>query len=55
MTVNYQDITGGSYSPSWEIDPLLYQGLRTIGYRGVSDLVDIVEKISEEGIGDDKK
>jgi hypothetical protein len=55
VTVNYQDITGGSYSHEWEIDPLLYQGLRTIGYRDVSDLVDIVEKISEEGIGDDKE
>ena len=50
VTVNYQDITGGSYSHEWEVDPLLYQGLRTIGYRDVSDLVDMVEKISEEGI-----
>jgi hypothetical protein len=24
VTVNYQDITGGYYSDSWEIDPLLY-------------------------------
>ena len=51
VRVNYQDITGGSYSHSWEIDPLLYQGLRTIGYRDVSDLVDIVEGIAEEGVG----
>src|SRR5215210_8582593 len=51
VTVNYQDITGGSYSHTWEIDPLLYQGLRTIGYRDVSDLVDIVERIAEEGVG----
>jgi hypothetical protein len=55
VTVNYQDITGGSFSHEWEIDPLLYQGLRTIGYRGVSELIDVVEKISEEGIGDDQK
>ena len=51
VRVNYQDITGGSYSHSWEIDPLLYQGLRTIGYRDVSDLADIVERIAEEGVG----
>lgn len=51
VTVNYQDITGGSYSHDWEIDPMLYQGLRTIGHRDVSDLVDIVERISEEGVG----
>ena len=55
VTVNYQDITGGSFSHEWEIDPMLYQGLRTVGYRGVSELVDVVEKISEEGIGDDQK
>src|SRR5215207_7895538 len=51
VTVSYQDITGGSYSHDWEIDPMLYQGLRTIGHRGVSDLVDIVERIAEEGVG----
>ena len=51
VTVNYEDIIGGSYSHNWEVDPMLYQGLRTIGYRNVSDLVDIVEKISYEGIG----
>ncbi len=54
VTVNYEDILGGSYSHNWEVDPLLYQGLRTIGYRDTSDLVDIVEKISEEGIGPKK-
>ena len=54
VTVSYQDITGGSYSHDWEIDPTLYQGLRTVGYRNVSELVDVVEKISEEGIGSDK-
>jgi hypothetical protein len=54
VTVSYQDITGGSYSHDWEIDPMLYQGLRTVGYRGVSELVDVVEKIFEEGIGNDK-
>jgi hypothetical protein len=50
VTVNYEDILGGSYSHKWEIDPMLYQGLRTIGYRDVSDLVDIVERISYKGI-----
>ena len=55
VTVSYQDITGGSYSHTWEIDPMLYQGLRTVGYRDVSDLVDVVEKIADEGIGEDEK
>ena len=30
-TVDYQDSTAGPYSHEWEIDPMLYQGLRTIG------------------------
>ena len=55
VRVNYQDILGGSYSHDWEVDPLLYQGLRTIGYRDVSDLVDIVERISYEGIGKNRE
>jgi hypothetical protein len=55
VTVEYQDITGGSHSHEWEIDPVLYQGLRTVGYRDVSDLVDVIEKISEEGIGEDEE
>ena len=55
VTVEYQDITGGSFAHTWDVDPMLYQGLRTVGYRNVSDLVDVVEKISEEGIGADNK
>ena len=48
VTVEYQDITGGSFSHTWEVDPLLYQGLRTVGYRDISDLVDKVEEIAED-------
>ena len=50
-TVDYQDSTAGPYSHEWEIDPMLYQSLRTIGYRDVSDLVGIMERIAEEGVG----
>ena len=48
VTVEYQDITGGCYSREREIDTLLYQGLMTIGYRYISDVVDKVEEISED-------
>jgi hypothetical protein len=37
------------------LTPCSTRGLRTIGYRGVSELVDVVEKISEKGIGNDKE
>ena len=39
----------------WEIDPMLYQGLWTIGCRNVSDLVDIMERISYQGIGNSRE
>jgi hypothetical protein len=34
---------------------MFYQDLRTVGYRGVSELVDVVEEIAEEGVGKDEK
>jgi len=50
VTVEYQDIAGGNYSHDWEIDPGLYEDLRTQGYRNMDDLVDAVEKLSDDGI-----
>jgi hypothetical protein len=47
-TVEYQDITGGSHSHEWEICPVLYEGLRTVGYKDMSDLVDKVDEIAED-------
>jgi hypothetical protein len=52
VTVKYQDIAGGNYSHDWEIDPGLYEDLRTQGYRNMDDLVDAVEHVAEE-IGED--
>ena len=37
VKVEYQDIAEGSHSHEWEIDPMLYHGLRTVGHRGVSE------------------
>ena len=52
VTVEYQDIAGGAYSHDWEIDPGLYEDLRTQGYKDMDDLVDAVEHVAEE-IGED--
>ena len=49
VTVEYQDINGGTYSHDWEIDPGLYADLRTQGYKDMDDLVDAVEKLSDDG------
>ncbi len=48
VTVHYQDITGGNYSHEWEVDPALYEGLRTMGYKDMDDLVEKVDEIAEE-------
>ena len=37
----------------WEIDPALYEGIRTFGYKGMDDLADAVEKIPEAGERED--
>ena len=52
VTVEYQDIAGGAYSHDWEIDPGLYEDLRTQGYKDMDNLVDAVEHVAEE-IGED--
>jgi len=52
VTVEYQDISGGNYSHDWEIDPGLYEDLRTQGSRNMDDLVGAVEHVAEK-IGED--
>jgi len=53
--VEYQDIAGGNYWHDWEIDPGLYEDLRTQGYRNMDDLVDAVEHVAEEIGGDEDR
>ncbi len=48
VTVEYEDITGGSYSHEWEVDPSLYEGLRTFGNKSMNELVDKIDEIAEE-------
>jgi len=52
VTVEYQDIAGGNYSHDWEIDPGLYEDLRTQGRKNMDDLVNAVEHVAEQ-IGED--
>src|SRR5215213_713011 len=53
VTVEYQDIAGGNYWHDWEIDPGLYEALRTQGSRNMDDLVDAVEHVAEK-LGEDE-
>jgi hypothetical protein len=48
VTVEYQDIGGSAYSHDWEIDPALYEDLRTQGSKNMNDLVEAVEHVAEQ-------
>lgn len=50
MTVRYQDLAADEYYQNeWTINPVDYEGEPFVGgVRGVEDLVEVVEKISED-------
>lgn len=48
VTVQYQDLTGGSLEHEWGIAPWRYEGVRAVDSRGFSELVDAVEEIAED-------
>lgn len=47
VTTRYKDLAGESYRTEWRINPLLFEGIRGAGSKGMSDLVNAVEGISE--------
>jgi hypothetical protein len=54
VTVGYKDLNLKPLEHEWDINPRLYEGIRNVDYSGMTDLVDVVNKISEEGIGKSK-
>jgi hypothetical protein len=49
VTVKYRDLAGESYEDRWTINPLHYEGEPLVGkYKGINDLVEVVEKISKD-------
>ena len=47
MTVRYLDLAGASYEDVWTVNPLLYEGETITGYKGMNDLVEVSERISD--------
>ena len=47
VTVRYLDLAGASYEDVWAINPLLYEGETITGYKGMNDLVEVAERISD--------
>ena len=54
ITVRYEDLNRRSYEHQWEVSARLYEGVRMVDYQGMTNLVDVVEQIRDEGIGNDK-
>ena len=54
VTVRYQDLNQRYYEHQWEVSARLYEGVRVVDYQGMTNLVDVVEQIRDEGIGNTK-
>lgn len=55
VTVRYRDLNLTPFETMWDVNPRLYEGIRTVDYSGMTDLVDVVREISDEGIGKNDK
>ncbi|HET7270264.1 MAG TPA: hypothetical protein VFI90_04180 [Rubrobacter sp.] len=53
VTVRYKDLNLKPLEHEWDINPRLYEGIRNVDYNGMTDLVDVMKKISEDGIGNE--
>ena len=51
VTVRYKDLNLTPYEHQWDVNPRLYEGIRNVDYNNINDLVNVVRKIAEEGIG----
>jgi hypothetical protein len=47
VTTHYEDVAGASYETTWDIQPHVYEGIRNVDYKGINELVETVEGISE--------
>jgi hypothetical protein len=50
--VRYKDLNLTALEHEWDVNPRLYEGIRKVDYGGISDLVDILERTIDDGIGD---
>jgi hypothetical protein len=48
VTTRYKDLAEESYQTRWKLNPLLYEGARIKDSKGMNELVNAVEKISED-------
>ena len=51
VTTRYKDLSGYSYETKWDIQSSIYEGIRNLDPKDMSDLVEAVEVISEVQTG----
>ena len=44
VTVRYKDLNLDPLEHQWEINPRIYEGIRSVDYSGMTDLVDVMER-----------
>lgn len=49
--MRYKDLNLTAYEHQWDVNPRLYEGIRNVDYNNINDLVHVVRKIADEGIG----
>jgi hypothetical protein len=45
----YRDLTGDPYETRWDIEPAVYEGIRNVERKDMSDLVDTLQRAPREG------
>jgi hypothetical protein len=55
VTVRYKDLNLTPYEHQWDVNPRLYEGITNVDYNSMNDLVNVVRRIAEEGIGSNGK
>jgi hypothetical protein len=52
VTVRYKDLNLNQLEHEWDVNPRLYEGIRTVDYSGMTDLVDVIDrKLDDDAIG----
>ena len=55
VTTRYKDLAGDSYETKWDIHPTVYEGIRNLDPKDMTDLVEAVENLSKTSGGDARK
>jgi hypothetical protein len=51
VTVRYKELNLNQLEHEWDVNPRLYEGVRTVDYSGMTDLVDVIDRKPDDAIG----